>query len=171
MAMIEAWIRPVQTDVPLRQALSEDFPRDCENLPIAGGWGYSAEDAIVFVRDLFPGPSSPDYVGLEYHIAQKIIYEELIVFQPRDRQFSGIELDLDTQELLPVEGREYDCLNFLVTSWSDLHWDQLKAEWEENDRGRRAGFDCDAHMAKRSASQVTYRRTLWFDVTDVIKRF
>jgi hypothetical protein len=53
-------------------------------LPILGGWGYTQTEAITFVRREFPRPSAPDFVELEYHIAQKIIYEELIIFRARD---------------------------------------------------------------------------------------
>jgi hypothetical protein len=171
MADIRASIQPVQTDVPLRQVLAEDFPSDCSNLPIAGGWGYVQADAIVFVRDRFPMvPSNPDFVSLEYHIAQKIIYEELIIFRPKGQAFSGIHLDRDSQRLIEDRGRMYDQLEFTITCWSDCHWDQLKSEWEENAFGTRPGFDRDAHLAKRDESQVRYERELWFDITDVFDR-
>ena len=85
-------IRPIQSGIPLRQILAEDFPRDCAALPISGGWGYSQSEAILFVRQQFPRPASPDFVSLEYHIAQKIIYEELIIFREVGSRFSGINL-------------------------------------------------------------------------------
>jgi hypothetical protein len=37
-------------------------------------------------------PARLDFVPLEHHIAQKSIYEELIMFQPNARRFSGIDL-------------------------------------------------------------------------------
>ena len=76
------------------------FRRDCGSLPISGGWGYTQEDAIVFVRAKFPRPSIPDFVELEYHIAQKIIYEELIVFRAPDDRFSGIDMKLKEQRIV-----------------------------------------------------------------------
>jgi hypothetical protein len=133
-------IRPVLTDVPLRQALSEDFPQDCANLPIAGGWGYTQREAIIFVRQQFPRPSAPSFVGLEYHIAQKIIYEELIIFRTKDDRFSGIDVDQKSQELIMEGDRIYDRIDLIVSCWSDAHWESLRAEWEENDFGRRPGF-------------------------------
>lgn len=164
MAGILDSIRPVQTDQPLRQTLMEDFPRDCSDLPIAGGWGYSQKDAIAMVRDKFsPAQAAGNFVALEYHIAQKIIYEELIIFRPKDFRFSGIEIKLRTQELTSGEGgRQYDVLEFAVTCWSDWHWEQLKQEWEDNDFGENPNFARDAHAAKRSASQISYDRKLWF---------
>jgi hypothetical protein len=158
MAKLRASIHPVRTDVPLRQVLGEDYPRECANLPIKGGWGYTQAEAIVFVREQFPRPAVPDFVPLEYLIAQRIIYEELIVFRSKEDRFSGIKMAPALQNMLTVEERKYDRLEFAVTCWSDWHWEQLKREWEENDFGMRPGFDREAHSAKRDASQVRYER-------------
>jgi len=68
MAGILASIKPVQTKKSLRKVLAKDFPRDCSDLPIEGGWGYAKEDAIVFVRSRFPVPATADFVPLEYHL-------------------------------------------------------------------------------------------------------
>jgi hypothetical protein len=136
-------------------------------LPISGGWGYTQADAIVFVLDQFRPGMPVNFTSLEYHIAQKVIYEELIIFQSKGDRFSGIKMEPTFQALKEDAGRKYDCLTFDVTCWSELHWDQLKEEWEENDNGSRPGFDLENHTAKRNASQVQYERTLWFDITDV----
>jgi hypothetical protein len=170
MAALRQSIRPVLTDVPLRQALSEDFPQDCANLPIAGGWGYTQREAIVFVRQQFPRPSAPNFVGLEYHIAQKIIYEELIIFRARDDLFSGIDVERKSQELIMEGDGIYDRIDLFVSCWSDAHWERLRAEWEENDFGRRPGFDVQDHFTRRDAALVRYERQFWFDITDVFER-
>jgi hypothetical protein len=170
IAEVLASIQPVRTDVSLGKVLAEDFPRDCLNLPISGGWGYSQADAIAFVRHRFPIPAAPDFVPLEYHIVQKVIYEELIIFRPKNYKFSGISKILQTQYVFDDDGKKYDYLKFLVSCWSDWHWDQLKREWEENDFGMRPGFDQAAHSAKREASRVQYEREFWFDISDVFDR-
>lgn len=167
MAEIKASIQPIQTHESLRQVLEHDFPRDCSALPISGGWGYTQADAIIFVRNQFKIPSAPDFVALEYHIAQKIIYEELIIFRPKDYRFSGIALQRSTQRLVEDSTRKYDVLDFTVTCWTDRHWNQLKLEWEDSGFGTRQDFDREAHTTKRNASQIKYDRHLWFDITDV----
>ena len=172
MANLRQSIRPILTDIPLRQVLSEDFPRDCWSLPISGGWGYTQPEAIIFVRDQFPKPPpAPDFVGLEYHIAQKIIYEELIIFRAGESRFSGIDMNLKLQRCLTDDDeRTYHCLDFIISCWSDFHWDSLKKEWEDNDFGRRPGFDLQGHIAKRHAAQIDYERQFWFDITEVFDR-
>jgi hypothetical protein len=170
IANLRRSIRPILTDIPLRQVLSEDFPRDCASLPISGGWGYTQPGAIIFVRHQFPRPSAPDFTGLKYHIAQKIVYEELIIFHAKDARFSGIDMKLKLQHLVTDGERKYDCLNFTVSCWSDFHWDSLKKEWEDNDSGQRSGFDLKGHIARKHAAQIDYERQLWFDITDVFDR-
>ena len=164
-------ILPIHTTESLQQVLMEDFPNDCANLPIAGGWGYTEAEAIIFVRKEFASETDArDFVSLEYHIAQKIFYEELIVFRPKDSRFSGIEMKLDIQYLkASVDGhRTYDVLKFTVTCWSDWHWKQLKKEWEENSLGEQDFDKLAYHTAKRAASQISYERDLWFDITDLL---
>ncbi len=170
MAKVLASILPVRTDDARSKVLAADFPRDCSNLPISGGWGYSQADAIAFVRHRFAIPAAADFVPLEYHVAQKIIYEELIIFRPKVYQFSGITKTLKKQFLFEGDGKKYDCLEFLISCWSDWHWDQLKREWEANDFGMRPGFDREAHAAKRESSRVQYEREFWFDISDVFDR-
>jgi hypothetical protein len=160
-------IRKVNVDTPLRQVLAEDFPRDCCGLPIKGGWGYTQADAIVFVRDEFPPNLPRDFVSLEYHIAQKIIYEELIIFRATNDRFSGIDMQRSAQSLVPVETRKYDRLEFLISCWSDQHWDWLKKEWGNYQAGLTPRFDATLHAMKRKEALIQYERTLWFDITDM----
>lgn len=167
MGEILASIAPVETDAALRDMLARHYPRDCSNLPISGGWGYSESDAIVFVRCLFPIPAIAKFVPLEYHIVQKILYEELIVFRPKNYRFSGITKSLKVQHLVKRDDKIYDRLQFLVSCWTDWHWEQLKQEWESNAFGMAPGFDRTAHTAKREAAQVRYDREFWFDISDV----
>jgi hypothetical protein len=170
MEAIRQSIRPILTELPLRQALAEDFPRECRDLPVAGGWGYAQSDAIVFRRDDFPSDrAARDFASLEYMIAQKIIYEELIIFQPKGAQYSGIDMELVSQALRSSEDsrRHYDILQFRISCWSDQHWEALRQEWEENEFGTKPGFSRERHDQKRSASRIQYEHTFWFDITEV----
>jgi hypothetical protein len=132
MAALRASIRPIRANIPLRQILEEDFPRDCTGLPIAGGWGYIQRDAVVFVPGQFPLPSLDDYRKLEHHIVQKIIHEELIVSRKTGEGFSGIDARVQSQQAITESGRTFDCLDFTISCWSDRHWEFLKTEWEDN---------------------------------------
>jgi hypothetical protein len=112
LANLRRSIRPILTDIPLRQVLAEDFPQDCAGLPISGGWGYTQADAIIFVRHQFPRPAAPEFVRLEYHVAQKIVYEELIIFRARGGAQHRVSLRL-CKGYGPV-GRIYLCSHSTV---------------------------------------------------------
>lgn len=151
----------------LGTALSKHFPQDCANLSISGGWGYTQTSAIVLLKTDSELPFMSSFVPIEYHIADKIVYEELIIFRPKGYKFSGIRKSLKRQSLMTVGSRKFDKLQFAVTCWSDWHWEQLKDEWEANDFGNHPGFDRAVHEAKRRASQINYDREFWFDISEV----
>jgi len=171
MKQITESIHKVFLNLPLKQVLSEDFPKDCASLPIIGGWGYSQDEAIKFIQIPNDRLASAQFVSLEYHIAQKIIYEELIICRPDDYKFSGINMNLCQQNTIHENSLIFDKLLFDVTCWSDWHWDQLKDEWEQNEFGNKAGFDIEDHNKKRNASLISYKREFWFDITDVFKHY
>ena len=150
-----------------RQVLAEDLPRDCANLPITGGWGYTRQQAIVFVRDQFPNPSSPNFVSLEYLIAMKIAYEELIICRSKNDRFSEIRMTPTRQQLINDGERCFDCLDFDISCWHDWHWYQLKHEFEEQDIPNRTKEEQQAHFTKKAEAMIVYKRQFWFDITDV----
>ena len=164
---IKDHITPVEVGDPLRIWLAEDYPSNCSNLPIGGGWGYTKDDAIIFIRDQFKNPGPPDFVSLEYFLVHKIVYYELINTQDGLNKFSGIDISLSKQGLSSGDDKKYDSLEFNISCYSDLHWALLKYEWETNDNGTRKGFDVDSHFAKKASVQINYQRTFWFDITDV----
>lgn len=163
-------IEKVSINLPLKQVLSEDFQNDSSNLPITGGWGYSQSEAIKFNEDPDNKLLSKQFISLEYSIAQKIIYEELIICRPEDYRFSGINLKLNKQQTIHETNLIFDNLLFNISCWADWHWEQLKQEWEENEFGQRVGFDIEAHQNKRSSSMISYQREFWFDITDVFSK-
>jgi hypothetical protein len=106
----------IETDLPLRQVIFEDFKSLPSELPIHGGWGYSMEDAIVIDKnDPVVKPGLPfDGVAIEYIIVEKRIFEELIVFQPQGVKFKNIRWRLKEQRLEKNSPLTYDHLIFEV---------------------------------------------------------
>lgn len=102
----------------LREVIREDFKSISEDLPIAGGWGYTKDAAIIIdkndpvVRRNFPF----DYVGLEYLIVEKRIFEELIIFRPKGCQFFNIRWECLESSLKYDNGRSFDYLIFNVVA-------------------------------------------------------
>lgn len=110
-------------------------------IPISGGWGYSLEDAIVFDKE-FTEPSFNylgDFVSLEYLIAEKRFYEELILSQSYKN--SIIQWRLVTQELIFDRGRNYDCLRIEVNVYEE--------DW----------------CLEQNKIDFSYTTEVWFDIT------
>ena len=160
MARLRASIVPLEPAAPLKEVLAQDFPKDCANLPIAGGWGRAKERPIVFIRT----PASLD--GAERFIAGRIITEELITFQPFESRFTGLDLREKERQRIKEE-RTFDRVAVTVDCWSEKHWHYLANEYMRHDTWPDKAFDLAALLAKRNASQITYDREFWFDVTDV----
>ena len=107
-----------------REIIAADFKSLREELPISGGWGYTKEDAVVIDRnDPVVSKGMPfDGVEIEYIFVEKRIYEELIIFRPKDDKYSGIEWNLLKQKCTSDNGKKYDVLSFEVKAIPDLDW-------------------------------------------------
>ena len=152
---------PVKTDMSLKRVLMEDFK---VNLPIEGGWGYSPETAIRFIKT----DEVYNFVRMEYQITQWLLYEELIIFRPDGDKHSGIKQELDRQYLLEHEGRKMDRLDLKVSCWHDFYWEKLKSEWEEYSRINKPDEAfLIQHEKKRTEAQLHFERTFYFDIKDV----
>jgi hypothetical protein len=160
-------IESIRTQESPREILHADFKSLGGRLPISGGWGYTKEEACVINRnDAIVNQSLPfDGVGLEYLFVEKRIYEELIIFRPEGRRFSGIRWELVQQRLVPDGPSVFDHLVFNVYAFLDTDWNELKAEFEGPNGFGTAGFSAEDHARKRKEKQVCLRREFWFDIT------
>ena len=61
--------------------------------------------------------------------------------------------------------KQYDVLSFEVTAIPDADWEELRLEWEENDRFQTSQSPFKAHMEKRDSKTVHYTTEYWFDIT------
>jgi len=157
----------IQSKESPRDILAADFKSLGGELPIRGGWGYSLEDAVVIDKSdpVVPSGIPFDGVEIEYAFVESRIYEELIIFRPKEERFEEIKWNLLKQTLTKHNGRSYDVLSFEVTALPGIDFEELKAEWEGPDGYGSAGFDVDAHMRKRDTYMIRYFTECWFDIT------
>jgi len=154
-------IRPIQTDLVLKEVLKADFKAD---LPIEGGWGYSQMSPIKFLKQ----ENSYLFVPMEYQIVQFLLYEELIIFRKERDRHSGIEKNLIRQRMVKENGRRFDVLEFEIICWHDFYWNALKTEWEEAHNQPDAKEDILAmNERKKNESLLRFERVFFFDITDV----
>jgi len=145
-----------------RQIIFEDYKSLNGELPIAGGWGYAKEDAVIIDKNdptVLQGLPF-DGVSIEYIFVEKRIYEELIIFSLLGEAYAGIGWKQLEQSLERHNGKDYDILTYEVTALpkSDRH--ELK---EDLKNGGPSGVV--AYEEKRRKKMISYTTEYWFDVT------
>ncbi len=130
-------------------------------LPVAGGWGYTKDDACVITDDR--GPSPEDYpIGLDFEfefIAERLV-EELNAM-PLDGALTDIRWKVRTQNLErhPDGTLSYDHLEVLVTAYLASELEEL-AETQD-------GHDPEDAADRRRALRFMNEREYWFDISRV----
>jgi hypothetical protein len=160
----------ISPDCKLRTVIYDCFKSIGRELPIAGGWGRSKDDAIIIDKNdsaIIDGLPF-DGVGMEYLIVEKLIYIELIIARPPEDRFSGIKWKLEKQELFTDDNRTYDHLNFTITAHSDRDFAVLKAAYTKHSES--ADFDYESHVKKHNDLLQHYNRDFWFDITSFYGR-
>ena len=75
-----------------------------QNIPVRGGWGYSAEDACIIDKNdpiIDPDGPMPFYgVGFEKIFVERRINMELITFRPEAERHLGIQWIMLSQSLM-----------------------------------------------------------------------
>jgi hypothetical protein len=146
-----------------RQIILEDFKID---LPITGGWGYDFSTACVIDKN-DPSVNSDmpfDGVGIEYIFVEKRIYEEMIIFRNPNEKYAGIRWNLEKQELLSKDAKQYDRLVFNVMGFSDAIWDELTGRFQEIQKTRDLEKlnELDAY---RESKAYQFKREFYFEIT------
>jgi len=168
--MLTRAITPVVSGKSLRETLSEHFIEEFEELPIVGGWGYTKENAVKFVKSEFIKIHKSDFIPLAYKICEHIIYEELIFSRNENDQYKEIAIYQKKQSILSEKDKKFDVLKFEIECWHDQHLGFLDFEFFINTdhNGKIIDKSIDAEIIKRkNESKITYQRDLWFDITDV----
>ena len=155
--------------------LTELSPREAmdvypgPDIPVRGGWGYSAEDACIIDKNdaiIDPDDPMPFYgVGFEKIFVERRIYMELITFRPEAERHSGIQWNMLSQSLMRHEGKPHDHLEYQVTAHEDKDWLALKEEFEGPNGISHPDFDQEEHFKKHNASMKTFRMEFWFEIS------
>ena len=154
---------PLITRESPRQIIFEDFKID---LPITGGWGYDFSSACVIDKnDPTVNANMPfNGISIEYIFVEKRIYEEMIIFRQSHEKYSGIRWELEKQETLSQDGRQYDKLAFNIIGFSDAVWDELTTRFEEIQRSGAVEkmTELDAY---RESKAYRFKGEFYFDIT------
>ena len=159
---------PVKTEASPRSVIAAHCTSPGGELPIAGGWGYTRDDACVIERvDSATDPKAPfDRACIEQLFVEKRIIEEMIHCRPEGERFAGIEWSMLTQERLHDGTRQFDKLTFEIRAFPERDWKKLKAEYGGPKGVANPKFNHENHEQKRQEKLFFVTREFWFDSTD-----
>ena len=135
-------------------------------LPIAGGWGYEKEDAVViFKRDPAHTSVAPyKAIDIEMQFVKCRLIFELIWTREHDEKYEDVRWDIAQQKVRRIEGRTYDVLDLKVSATPRNEWLISKSEWESKDWQSEEEEDL-FRINYESKMHVTNSQ-FWFDISD-----
>lgn len=160
-------IIPIRCSETLREVLLKDFKSIGKELPIKGGWGYSKEDAIIIDKN---DPAAVNWqpfngVAMEYLIAEKRVFEELIIFRKKDDQFRQIRRVWNRQELHWGEGgKKYDVIKYHINAFHDVDFNAIDAEVQERIM-KEENFDFVKFFESKNDLRYEYEAEFWFEIS------
>ena len=121
--------RPRQLPLP---RLDQNTPLP-EDLPVAGGWGYTKEDACILIDDReIAGEEEPIGLDFEFAFIESRLIEELNAM-PLEEALSNIRWKVQNQSLErdPSGAPAYDCLSVVVSAYLRSDLEALAAARDE----------------------------------------
>lgn len=132
-----------------------------DGIPVAGGWGYSKDDACILTDDR-EDASEDEPIGLdfEFEFIEWRLIEELNAM-PLEGELAEIRWKVQTQSIErdPNGTPCYDCLTVLVTAYLKSELDALAAADDEATEG--------GVVDMRSSLRLMNECEFWFDVSRV----
>ena len=146
-----------------RDTLIQDFESLNGFAPFKGGWGYTAETAIVLDETDFDTHRDIPFTAVTFKdkLVQNRIYEELIIYKTAEERFEDISWDLVSRTLMSKGDTTFELLKFKVTCYRVgskelIEKDQLKIN---------ADYTQAEHERYKDSIQYFYYSNYYFDVS------
>jgi len=149
----------------LRSCIKEDYAEETGDLPLKGGWGYTADDAIVIdtgdpilkaEKMIYRVSDIPELV-----VEFRIYYELVNMREPND-QYAGIKWKLIDMKPVSEGGRKLHQYKYEITAHRAEDYEALRLAY---DKGRlEADWDKDEHFAMHDELMRRYIGEFWMEV-------
>jgi len=140
---------------PIKEVILAAFDLSLE---IAGGWGYSTEDAMQLLS-----PFSVPLPQLEYTLASMRTHIEMHMVLPDEERYGGINLTEKSRKTDIMDKKVYDVVTYEVTAIKEVEYTQFIDAYKEG--YGQDGFDMEAHFQARKEATLHRSITLYFDIT------
>lgn len=134
--------------------------------PFDGDWGYDENSLVILNLEY-----EEDGIDFENIFAEARCYEELYYRGIDDIHYDGIEIEKEGQELLFIDNRKVDKVNYLVSFWEESKWVELVDEWKLNNGYEDNLKEKDIFIKKMESSKITSEIVVYFDITNFFGKF
>jgi hypothetical protein len=131
------------------------------DLPIAGGWGYSLENASI-IKSL---PESMTLAQLEHMITSIRAHLEMNITQEEKNRYAGINANEKSREEVKVENTLFDKVTYNITAIKEDLYNKFIKEYKEG-YGKEE-FDLNNHFNRRKEATVSRNIVHYFEVTSL----
>jgi len=131
------------------------------DLPIAGGWGYSLENASI-IKSL---PKSMTLPQIEHMITSIRAHLEMNITQEEKNRYAGINANEKSREEVKVENTLFDKVTYNITAIKEDLYNKFIKEYKEG-YGKEE-FDLNNHFNRRKEATVSRNIVHYFEVTSL----
>ncbi len=137
------------------------------SVPLAGGWGYGQEDAIVLLVE-----STDAGIAMEYKLIEYRVYKELNGLDSGKAKYVGISCSDVSQRLMFADGgRRFDVLFYTVKALPIEDYLFLKQDWDSHNGYNDDEEGKNKHYQMREERTIAYKTECHFDISHFFGKF
>ncbi|MEY3090441.1 MAG: hypothetical protein RL113_757 [Pseudomonadota bacterium] len=144
---------PIPSGDNIKEVIKTAFDAD---LPVAGDWGYTQEEATIISSDSHP------MTQLEHMLASMRTYIEMNMTLPEQARYGSINLNEINREQITNHTLIYDKVTYEVTAIKEDLYNAFIQEYKEG-LGKE-GFDISDHFSRRKEATLTREIIYWFEL-------
>jgi hypothetical protein len=143
-------------NIDIQELIKTTFDAD---LPIAGGWGYTQEDATI-IKELPEGMQLPQ---LEHMITSIRAHLEMNLTREEAERYGAINANEREREEIADDNGLFNKVSYEVTAMKEDLYNAFIKEYKEG-YGKEA-FDLNAHFQRRKEATLTREVIHYFEVS------
>jgi len=140
----------------IQELIKATFDAD---LPLAGGWGYTKENATV-ITSL---PEGMPKVQLEHTLTSIRAHLEMNLTQEAENRYGAINANESAREEIKNDTGHFDKVTYVVTAIKEALYNAFIKEYKEG--YGKEDFDLNEHFKRREEATLTREIVHYFDVS------
>jgi len=147
--------KKLQENSDIQTLIKATFEAD---LPIAGGWGYTEEDATI-IKAL---PEGMTLAQLEHMLTSIRAHLEMNITQKKENRYAGINANEKKRETIQIDLSIFDKVTYEITAIKEDIYNAFIKEYKEGYESK--ALDLNEHFKRRKESTMTREVIHYFGV-------